>query len=335
MNCLVTGGGGFLGLAIVKQLRSRGHNIRAFQRGRYAELDALGVESIQGDITDALTITAAMKGIDTVFHVAAKPGVWGTYADFHEPNVVGTQNVLAACRTHKIPRLIFTSSPSVVFSGNNENGITESAPYAKRYLAHYPKTKAIAEQLVLTANSPEFATIALRPHLIWGPNDPHLVPRVLERARIGRLSMIGNRKNLVDSTYIDNAAHAHLLAAERLAPSSPVSGKAYFISNGEPLPMADLIRRILSAAGIEPVIPTLNSHLAYAAGTAMELTHKLLRLKHEPLLTRFVARQLSTAHWYDISAAKRDLGYEPQVTIDEGMRRLSRSLREKQLEVRR
>ncbi|HUO09668.1 MAG TPA: NAD-dependent epimerase/dehydratase family protein [Phycisphaerae bacterium] len=335
MNCLVTGGGGFLGLAVVKQLCSRGHTVRTFQRGKYAELDALGVESIQGDITDAAAIAAAAKGVDTVFHVAAKPGVWGTYADFHSPNVIGTQNVLSACRSNSIPRLIFTSSPSVVFGGNNENGITESAPYARRYLAHYPKTKAIAEQLVLAANSVELATIALRPHLIWGPNDPHLVPRILERARIGRLSMIGNRKNLVDSTYIDNAANAHLLAADRLAPGSPISGKAYFISNGEPLPMADLIRRILSAAGIEPVIPTLNSHLAYAAGTAMELTHKLLRLKHEPLLTRFVARQLSTAHWFDISAAKRDLGYEPQVTIEEGMQRLAKSLRETPLEIRR
>ena len=335
MKCLVTGGGGFLGLAIVKQLHSRGHTIRTFQRGRYSELDAHGVESVQGDITDAAAVNAVVQGVDAVFHVAAKPGVWGTYADFHAPNVVGTQNVIAACRSAKVPRLIFTSSPSVVFTGNNENGITESAPYSKRFLAHYPKTKAIAEQLVIAANSGELATVSLRPHLIWGPNDPHLVPRILERARIGRLSMIGNRKNLVDSTYIDNAAHAHVLAAERLAPGSPIVGKAYFISNGEPIPMADLIRRILGAAGIEPVIPTLNSHLAYAAGTAMELTHKLLRLKHEPLLTRFVARQLSTAHWFDISAAKRDLGYEPQVTIEEGMRRLSKSLREKQQEIRR
>jgi nucleoside-diphosphate-sugar epimerase len=335
MKCLVTGGGGFLGLAIVKQLHSRGYLIRAFQRGRYAELDAIGVESVQGDITDAAAMNTAAQGMDAVFHVAAKPGVWGTYADFHGPNVVGTQNVIAACQNAKVPRLIFTSSPSVVFTGNNENGITEAAPYARRYLAHYPKTKAVAEQLVIAANSADLATVSLRPHLIWGPNDPHLVPRILERARIGRLSMIGNRKYLVDSTYIDNAAHAHVLAAERLGPGSPIAGKTYFISNGEPIPMADLIRRILGAAGIEPVIPTLNSHLAYAAGTAMELTHKLLRLKHEPLLTRFVARQLSTAHWFDISAAKRDLGYEPQVSIDEGMRRLSKSLRERPLEIRR
>jgi nucleoside-diphosphate-sugar epimerase len=291
-------------------------------------LDALGVETIQGDLSDAASLEAAAKDIDLVFHVAAKAGVWGTHADFHEPNVVGTQNVLAACRTSRVPRLIFTSSPSVVFNGADENQISESTPYPRRYLAHYPRTKAAAEKLVLAANSSDLATIALRPHLIWGPGDPHLVPRILARARSGRLSLVGKRNNLVDSTYIDNAAHAHLLAAARLAPGAPCAGKAYFISNGEPVPMADLIRRILAAANLATVIPSINPHLAYAAGTAMELAHTLLRLKHEPLLTRFVARQLSTAHWFDLTAARRDLQYEPLVAMEEGMRRLAQSFRE-------
>lgn len=327
MNCLVTGGGGFLGLAVVKQLLARGHTVRTFQRNRYPALDALQVESISGDLADARALAAAAQKIDVVFHVAAKAGVWGSYADFHAPNVLGTQNVLAACREHRVPRLVFTSSPSVVFDGSDENQITESTPYPKRYLAHYPRSKAIAERLVLAANSPDFSTIALRPHLIWGPGDPHLVPRILERARTGRLSMIGSRKNLVDSTYIDNAAFAHVLAADHLSPTAACAGKAYFISNGEPVPMSDLIRQILAAAGLATVVPTINSHVAYAAGFAMEFTHKLLRLKHEPMLTRFVARQLSTAHWFDLSAAKRDLQYEPLISIEEGMRRLGKSLR--------
>jgi nucleoside-diphosphate-sugar epimerase len=334
MKCLVTGAGGFLGLAVVKQLLARGDGVRTFQRGTYAELAELGVETICGDIADAASIAAAVKGIDLVFHVAAKPGVWGTYKDFYTPNVVGTQNVIAACKSAGVPRLVFTSSPSVVFDGTDENEITESAPYPKRYLAHYPKTKAIAEKMVLAANSAELATVALRPHLIWGPGDPHLVPRILARARSGRLSMIGKRKNLVDSTYIDNAATAHIRAAERLSIGAPCAGKAYFISNGEPVPMADLIRRILAAAGLDPVIPSIHPSIAYAAGTAMELTHKILRWKHEPLLTRFVARQLSTAHWFDLTAAKRDLGYEPVITLDEGMRRLSIALRNSPVEVR-
>ncbi len=334
MNCLVTGGGGFLGLAIVKQLIAQGHTVRTCQRSRYATLAALHVEQVQADLSDAAAVTAAAKNIDLVFHVAAKPGVWGSYAEFHAPNVIGTQNVLAACRTNNIPRLIFTSSPSVVFSGSDENGIGEDVPYPKRYLAHYPKTKAIAEKLVLGANSLSLATIALRPHLIWGPGDPHLVPRILARARIGHLKLIGKGQNLVDSTYIDNAAHAHLLAATHLAPAASCAGKAYFISNGEPLPMADLICKILAAAGISTVLPSVSPRLAYAAGTVMEITHKLLRLKREPLLTRFVARQLSTAHWFDLSAARRDLKYEPLISIDEGMRRLAQSLRESSPETR-
>ena len=328
MKCLVTGGGGFLGMAIVKQLRAKGYEVRSYQRGRYAALDALGVESIQGDLSDVSGVAAAVKGVDLIFHVAAKPGVWGSYDDFYVPNVTGTQNILGAAVSAGVPRLIFTSSPSVVFSGSDENQISESVPYPKRYLAHYPKTKAIAERAVLGANCATLATVALRPHLIWGPGDPHLVPRVLSRARNRRLSLIGRRDNLVDSTYIDNAAHAHLQAAEHLAAGAACAGKAYFISNGEPLPMAELIRRILAAADLATVLPSINPHLAYAAGATMELAHKVLRLKHEPLLTRFVAKQLSTAHWFDLTAARRDLKYEPLVTIDEGMRRLAASLRE-------
>jgi nucleoside-diphosphate-sugar epimerase len=334
MKCLVTGGGGFLGSAVVRQLIARGDSVRTFQRGEYVDLAALGAECVRGDLADAAGLRRAATGMEAVFHVAAKPGVWGTYKDFHVPNVVGTQNVIAACALANVPRLIFTSSPSVVFDGSDESNITESTPYPKRYLAHYPKTKAMAEKLVLAANSGTLATVSLRPHLIWGPGDPHLVPRILARARSGRLSMIGKRKNLVDSTYIDNAALAHVLAADRLAGNSPCAGKAYFISNGEPIAMAELIRRILAAAGLDPVIPNIPSSIAYAAGGAMELSHKLLRLKSEPLLTRFVARQLSTAHWFDLTAARRDLGYVPAVSMDEGMRRLSVALRNAPVEVR-
>lgn len=328
MNCLVTGGGGFLGFAIVKQLLAAGHTVRTLQRGRYPQLDALDVESIQADLADTRALSVAAQDIDTVFHVAAKPGVWGSYKDFHAPNVVGTENVLAACRAAHVPRLVFTSSPSVVFDGHDENQINETAAYPKSYLAHYPRTKAQAEQLVLAANSATLATIALRPHLIWGPGDPNLVPRILARARAGRLCLIGHRQNLVDSTFIDNAAQAHLLAADRLFPSAACAGKPYFISNAEPLPMADLIGRILNAAGFDTTIPAINATLAYAAGAMLEFTYKLLRIKHEPVLTRFVVRQLSTAHWFDLSAARRDLHYEPLVSVGEGMRRLAASLRE-------
>lgn len=328
MKCLVTGAGGFLGLALTKELLTRGHTVRTFQRGTYPALAALGTDNLQGDLADPLAISSALRDIDIVYHVAAKPGVWGSYQDFYSPNVLGTQNLLHACARQGVTKLVYTSSPSVVFDGRDENGIDESAPYPRKFLAHYPRTKARAEQLVLAANSPRFSTVALRPHLIWGPGDPNLIPRILARARAGRLRLIGPGSNLVDSTYIDNAARAHILAGERLAPHAPCAGKAYFISNGEPLPMGELIQRILTAAGMALAVPTMNVKVAYAMGTLLELTHRVFRPKVEPLLTRFVVRQLSTAHWFNLAVAQRDLGYQPTVSIDEGMTRLARALQQ-------
>ena len=328
MKAFVTGGGGFLGLALVKMLREGGHDVVSLQRGVYPELEKTGARCLRGDIGDAEGVKKAAAGCDTVFHVAAKAGVWGRYEDYYRANVLGTRNVIDACRDLKIPRLVATSSPSAVFSGRDENGIDESAPYPPKYLAPYPQTKAIAEQMVLSANGGGLATVALRPHLIWGPGDPHLVPRVIERGASGRLALVGRGDNLVDATYIDNAARAHLLAAERLDARSPCAGRAYFISNGEPIPMRELLNRILAAGGLKPVEKSVPPALAYLAGWFLEVVTRLAGKTEEPAMTRFVARQLSTAHWYDISAARRDLDYRPAVGIDEGMKRLGEYLRE-------
>jgi nucleoside-diphosphate-sugar epimerase len=327
MKALVTGGGGFLGEAIVRRLVARGDAVRSFARGAYPELAALGVEVIRGDLTDATALTAAAACCDVVFHVAAKAGVWGPYAEYYRANVTGTENVMAACRAQGVRRLVYTSSPSVVFDGRDMEGVDESVPYPVHYHTAYPETKARAEQMVLRANGPEVATVSLRPHLIWGPGDPHLVPRIIARARAGRLRRIGNRPNLVDTVYIDNAAAAHLLAADRLAPGSPVAGKAYFITQGEPLPLWDMINRILAAAGLPPVTKRVPAGVAYAAGWVLESIYGLLRLRTEPPMTRFVARELATAHWFNIAAARRDLGYHPTVSLDEGLKRLAVSLR--------
>lgn len=326
MNVLVTGGGGFLGGAIVRRLLDRGHHVRSFQRGEYAQLAAWGVELLRGDLADAEAVDRAVAGCELVFHVAAKAGVWGPHAEYYRANVLGTQNVIAACRHHGVTKLIYTSSPSVVFNGHDENGIDESAPYPSRHLAHYGQTKAEAERLVLAANGASLATVALRPHLIFGPGDPHLVPRIVARARAGRLRLIGRGDNLVDCTYIDNAADAHLLAADAVAPGSACAGKAYFISNGEPLPIAELVNRILAAAHRPPVRRAISPQVAYAIGALLELIYGTLRLRAEPLLTRFVVRQLATAHWFDLTAAHRDLGYRPLVPLGEAFRRLEESL---------
>ena len=324
---LVTGGGGFLGGAIVRQLVARGARVRTLSRSTYPELTRLGVEQFPGDLADPVATQCAVAGCTVVFHVAAKAGIWGSYDSYHQANVIGTENILAACRQHGVARLVYTSSPSVVFTGRDLEGANESLPYPARFEAPYPQTKALAEQRVLAANSPQLATVALRPHLIWGPGDNHLVPRILARGRAGQLRRIGSRPNLVDSIYIDNAADAHLLAAEKLFPGSPVAGRAYFLSNGEPLPLWTLVNRILAADGQPPVTRSIPTGVAYAAGVVLEFVHRALNLEAEPRMTRFLAHELSTAHWFDLSAARRDLGYEPKVSIDEGLRRLAAWLR--------
>ena len=326
MKALVTGGGGFLGGVIVRRLLARGNAVRSFARGEYPELTAIGVEVCRGDLADAEAVARTAEGCDVVFHAAAKAGVWGPYEAYYKTNVLGTANVIAACREHGVRRLVHTSSPSVVFDGRDQEGVDESAPYPARFLAHYPRTKARAEQMVLEANGPQLATVALRPHLIWGPGDPHLVPRLLAQGRAGKLRALGTRPNLVDSVYVDNAADAHLLAADRLRPGSPIAGKVYFISNDEPLPVVELMNRILATAGIPPITRRVPPAAAYVVGGLLEAVYYLLGLPGEPRMTRFVARQLATAHWFDVSAAKRDLGYRPAVSIEEGMERLARAI---------
>jgi nucleoside-diphosphate-sugar epimerase len=323
MKVLVTGGGGFLGGAIIDQLLTRGIEVRSISRGKYPALEAKGVECIQADLSDADAVTAATLGCEAVIHTAAKAGVWGDYQDYFDANVTGTRNVILACKAHAVPKLIYTSTPSVTFAGEDEDGVDESMPYAENFLCHYAATKAQAERDVLAANGGTLSTVALRPHLIWGPGDHHLVPRVIARAKAGKLKLVGNGKNHVDATYIDNAADAHVCALEVLGPVAACAGKAYYISNDEPVPMGDLLNQILKAGGLPPVTRSVPPGLAYVVGAGMEKVYGLLGKQEEPIMTRFVARQLATAHWFDISGAKRDLGYQPAVSMDEGMRRLA------------
>ena len=327
MKALVTGGGGFLGRAIAEKLRARGDEVRSFSRGTHAELESLGIEHFQGDLADTKAVSEAARGLDVVFHVGGKAGVWGPYADYFATNVTGTENVITACRREGVGKLIYTSTPSVVFGARDLEGVDESVPYASSYETAYPETKAIAERKVLESNGPELLTVALRPHLIWGPRDNHLVPRIVARGRAGKLRKIGRRPCLVDSVYIDNATDAHILACDKLTPGAACAGKPYFISNDEPLPVFDLINKILAACGVSPVTRSIPVSLAVAGGWMMETVYGVLSIAEEPPMTRFVAHQLATSHWFDISAARRDLGYVPSVTIDEGLERLKRSFR--------
>ncbi len=327
MKAVVTGGGGFLGGAVARLLRQRGDSVRSFTRSRYPWLDELGVEQSLGDLANLADVERAVTGCDVVFHVAAKAGVWGRYSAFFDTNVTGTQNVIAACQKHGVRRLVYTSTPSVVHAGKDVEGANESLPYPKHFEAYYSETKAKAEKAVLAANGPDLATVSLRPHLIFGPGDPHLIPRIIAAAKAGKLKRIGTKTITVDVTYIDNAAQAHLDAADRLDIGTPPAGKAYFLSNGEPVELWPFIARVLAEAGAPPVTKSVSAWKAKLAGRVMEVLYWLLPLPGEPPMTRFVASQLSTSHWYDISAARRDLGYAPKVSVEEGLKRLGERLR--------
>lgn len=322
MKALVTGGSGFLGGALVRGLLARGTEVRVLCRRETPELRRLGAEIFQGDLLDVTALTRAVAGCELVFHAAAKAGVWGAYGDYHQTNVVGTENVIEACRSQKVGRLVYTSSPSVVFDGKDMEGVDESAPYPAHFVANYAKSKALAEQKVRSAADGKLATVALRPHLIWGPGDNHLLPRFASRAAAGQLFRIGNQRKLVDTLYIDNAVSAHLLAADRLAPGSPIDGKAYFISQGEPVEVWTMVNWLVQAAGAPPVTRTIPCSLALLLAWGFEMIHRLQRAPGEPRLTRFAVRELSVSHWFDISAARRDLGYAPLVSTEEGLRRL-------------
>lgn len=322
MQALVTGGGGFLGRYIVEQLLARGDSVTVFSRGAYPELEALGARVLRGDLQDAEAVRAACAGMDAVFHVAAKAGLWGPWREFYGINVVGTENIIAACQAQGVPKLINTSSPSVIFDGSSQEGVNEDIPYPARYESPYPHTKALAEQRVTQANGDGLLTVSLRPHLIIGPRDNHLLPGLLAAARAKRLPQVGDGTNRVDLTWVEDAARAHLLAADALEPGSPVAGSVYFITQGEPVTLWPWIRGLLRELGLPEPRLRLSLPVARAVGGALEAVYRALRLPGEPRLTRFLASELAQSHTYDISRARRDFGYAPQLSMAEARARL-------------
>lgn len=324
-RALVTGGGGFVGSHIVRLLLALGVECLALGRNPYPELQKMGAITLQGDICDAAFLEKSFAGVDTVFHVAALAGIWGSGAEYYRINVQGTKNVIAACKATGVLRLVQTSTPSVVFNGNDIVQGDETLPYAHKFLCHYAKTKAIAEQLVLAegASGKDLVTCAIRPHLVWGPGDPHLIPRLLARGRMGKLKKVGNSNNLVDISYVDNVAESHILAAENLKTTQTANGQAYFISQGEPVNLWEWIDKLF----VDLSVPEIKSHVpygvAYMAGAILEAAHHLFNPNKEPQMTRFLAEQLAKSHCFSINKARKDLGYSPKISTQEGMARLA------------
>ena len=318
MKILVTGGGGFLGSAVCRQLAGLGHAVIAYQRSPADHLHDHGVLSRQGSITDYPNLLQASQGCDAVVHTAGKAGIWGKDEDFWAVNVTGTANVIRACREHGIRFLVHTSSPSVVHAGGDIEGADESLPLATHFSAPYPETKAEAERLVIKTSDGELMTTALRPHLIWGPGDPHILPRLLDKAKGGSLALPAPEK-IIDTVFVENAALAHVMALEELAASARCAGKAYFVTNNEPLPQGEIIGKLLAALGVDVKIRAVPAAVARTAGALVEKAWRTFSLKGEPPVTRFSVEQLATAHWYNTSAATRDFGYRPTTSIAQGL----------------
>jgi 2-alkyl-3-oxoalkanoate reductase len=319
VKVLVTGGGGFLGRAVVRRLVRRGDAVTVFGRSEQPKLEALGVRVVRGDIADLAAVRKACQGAEAVIHCAAKAGVWGPREAYYSANVTGTRNVIAACREAGVQYLVHTSTPSVVYAGTEFSGADESLPIGSRFPCAYAETKALSEKVALAADDPAGLRVcAVRPHLIWGVGDPHLLPRVIEAAQKGRLRIVGDGLNKVDITHVENAALAHILALDALV-AGRATGKSYFVSQGEPVALWPWINALLARLGMPRVGKHMSVGAAKLAGGALELLWHALPLKGEPPLTRFTAVELSHSHWFDISAARRDLGYAPEVSTEQGL----------------
>jgi nucleoside-diphosphate-sugar epimerase len=327
MKVLITGGGGFLGSYIARELTHlKGYEVFSFSRSSHPLLTSLGVTQRLGNLASYEDVMRALSGMDAVIHTAGMVGMWGRYNDFYKTNVTGTENILKAMKELGIKKCVYTSTPSVAFGRESLCGVDESTPYPDEYLTHYAKTKAMAEKLVLAANGLELSTVALRPHLIFGPGDLNLIPRVIEARKKGRLKMIGDGENLVDVLYVENAAKAHVLALLKLEVGHPIAGKAYFLGQG-PVKLWDFINTLLKGVGMNPVTKKISVNTAFTIGFLIECFLKAFRIYDvHPPMTRFVALQLGKSHYFDHHNLEQDLGYYPSISIEEGIRRLKNSL---------
>jgi nucleoside-diphosphate-sugar epimerase len=319
---MVTGAGGFLGSYIARDLLALGYEVYSFSRGHHPQLQNMGVIQRRGDLGNYSDVEKALEGMDAVIHTASQVGMWGRYQDFYRTNVTGTENIIKACHKWHISKCVYTSTPSVAFGEESLCNVDESVEMPTRYLSMYAETKAIAEKIMLLANNGTLSTVAIRPHLIFGPGDLNLVPRVLEAAKAGKLKIIGDGENLVDVTYVENASMVHVMALEKLNPESSIAGKAYFLGQG-PIKLWDFTNELLRRSGERPITKKIPFKLAYFIGFMVEVILKLAgKFDVHPPMTRFVALQLGKSHYYNHHNLEDDLGFKAKYSIEEGLDKL-------------
>ena len=316
MKVLVTGASGMLGRATAQALLERGDEVCVFQR----RPSWVPCREVLGDVADPAAVLRATQGQDAVVHLAAKVDVVGRWPDYARANVEGTRAVVDACLTRGVGRLVHVSSPSVAHSGRSlvGAGAGPADPAAAR--GHYARSKAVAEQCALSADSAALAVLAVRPHLVWGPGDTQLVARIVARARAGRLPVLGTGAALIDTTYVDNASAALVAAVDACGPAH---GEPLVVTNGEPRPVLEVLTRLCLAAGVPAPGHRVPAWLARTAGTAVDAGWALAGRQDEPPITRFLAEQLTTAHWFDQRRTRELLGWRPEVDLDTGFGRLA------------
>lgn len=305
-----------LGRAVAETIAANGHTVTVMQR----RPSGLAFAEVQGDITRVETVRGAARDQHAIVHLAARVSPTGQWQDFVDVNVTGTQNLLTAGQDLGVERFIYVSSPSVASSGAAHVGEPALPADPDATNTYYARSKALAEQLVLKAVGGDMARAAIRPHLVWGPGDEQLVARIVDRAASRRLRLIGSGAALIDSTYVDNAADAIAAALEH-APA--IDGQALVVSNGEPRPVAELLRGMCAAAGYEIPERGIPTWVAKTGGALVEAVWAGARLTQDPPMTRFLAEQLSTAHWYDQRTTQELLDWTPTVSIDQGLQRLA------------
>ncbi len=321
MNILVTGGGGFLGLHICQLLRNDGHDVSSLSRSHYISLDTLDIKTIKCDLRNSDDVSKLdLSSFDAIIHTAAKAGVWGDKAEYFNINYIGTQSLFNQAKECGVKYFIYTSSPSVVFGKEDILNGDESIPYPEKYYTAYAESKALAEEYVLSSSCDDILSLAIRPHLIWGPGDPHLIPRILEKAKLGQLKLVGNGTNKVDIIYVKNAALAHINALNSLVAKNDLGGNAYFIGQEKPVVLWDFINQVLALNKLNPVEKSVSFNLAYNMGYFFELLFSILGImKPEPPMTRFVALQLAKSHYFSHEKAATDFNYEVITSIDQGL----------------